>query len=54
MTLEVSDGFNFALGEWMAESLIGLIYAGVILGFAGIVMLFFTIYEWISDRRSRK
>jgi len=54
MSLEIEDGFNFALGEWIAESLIGLVGVIIILGFAGIVYLFFTIYEYISDRRSRK
>lgn len=54
MSLEIEDGFNFALGEWIAETMIGLVYIGIILGFAGIAMLFFTIYEWVSDRKFRK
>ena len=54
MSIEIEDGFNFALGEWIAESLIGLIGVIAILGFTGIVYLFFAIYEYISDRRFRK
>ena len=54
MTLEIEDGFNFALGEWIAESLIGLIGAVVILTFGAVIYIFFAIYEYISDRRFRK
>lgn len=54
MSLEIEDGFNFALGEQIAEMMVGAIGVAVILAICGIVYLFFTIYEYISDRRSRK
>lgn len=54
MSLEIEDGFNFALGQWIAESLIDLVGGVIILGIGALACLFFTIYEYISNRRLRK
>lgn len=54
MNLEIEDGFNFALGEWIAEMMVGLIGVIVILSFFALVYAFFAVYEFISERRSRK
>lgn len=53
MTLEIEDGFNFAIGKWLGELASFGISVLVALVFGGIVVLGVYIYEWLCDRRYR-
>lgn len=54
MAIEISDGFNFTLGEYLAELAIGAIGMAAVLIIGGIVYGGFCLCEWIEERRFRK
>lgn len=54
MTLEISDGFNFAMGEWLAEMVRLLIGGAAFLVIAGVIYGSACLYEWFYERRMRK
>lgn len=54
MNLEVSDGFNFAMGQWLAEVTRLLIGGAAFLVIAGVVYGGVCLYEWWYERRLRK
>lgn len=54
MTLEISDGFNFAMGEWLAEMSIFLVSCAALLMISGVVYGGFCLYEWLCERKARK
>lgn len=51
MTLEIEDGFNFAVGQWLGELATFAIACLAGLVFTGILVLGVAIFEWLSDRR---
>lgn len=51
MTLEVVDGFNFAMGAWLAEISRFLIGGAAILVIAGVLYGGVCLHEWIGRRR---
>lgn len=54
MTLEIEDGINFAIGQWIGDLITAGIGLAVALVFAGIVVLGVGIYEWLYDRRNKE
>lgn len=54
MTLEVSDGFNFTIGEWMADMTLFLISCGIALLIGGVIYGVGSLFEWLDDRGMRK
>lgn len=54
MSLEISDGFNFTIGEWMADMTLTLISLGIGLLIGGVIYGAACFYEWLCDRRMRK
>ncbi len=54
MSLEIEDGFNFELGQWLADLTITIIGLAVVAGVCAIAYAAITIYEWWCDRRYRK
>lgn len=54
MTLDISDGFNFALGQWLGEFVIGLAGLAVVAIIGGMIYLGMRIHERISYRRMRR
>ena len=54
MTLEVEDGINFAIGQWIGDLITAGIGILVALVFGGLVVLGVGIFEWISDRRNKE
>lgn len=54
MTLEISDGFNFAMGEWLAEMTRLLIGGTALLLIAGVLYGGACLYEWLYERRQKK
>lgn len=54
MTLGIEDGFNFAMGEWLAE-LTRLIIGGVaLLVIAGVIFGGLSLYEWWHYKRDKE
>lgn len=54
MSLDISDGFDFTIGQYLAELTIGLIGGAIILCVGAIAIIGFSIYEYIDNRRFRK
>ena len=54
MTLEIEDGFNFAVGQWLGEMATFAIACLAGLVFAGLLVLGVAIIEWISDWRNKE
>ena len=54
MSIEISDGFNFAIGEWMADMTLFAISCGIALVIGGMIYGIASLYEWLCDRRMRK
>jgi hypothetical protein len=54
MSLEIEDGFNFALGQWLAEFTITLISIAAVAGICAIAYVAIVVYEWWCDRRYRR
>lgn len=54
MSLEVSDGFNFAMGEWLADVTRLLIGGTIILAIAAVIYGGLCLYEWWCDRRTKE
>lgn len=54
MTLEIEDGFNFAVGQWLGELATFAIACLGALVFTGVLVLGIAIFEWISDRRNKE
>lgn len=54
MSLGIEDGFNFAMGEWLAEVTRLLIGGGIVLMIAGVIFGGICIYEWWCDRRMKE
>ena len=53
MSLGIEDGFNFAMGEWLAE-LTRLVIGGIAaLVITGVIIGGLTIYDWWYDRRMK-
>lgn len=53
MTLEVEDGFNFAVGQWLGNLATAAVSLAAALVVGGIIVLGVFIYEWLCDRRRR-
>jgi hypothetical protein len=51
MSLEIEDGFNFAVGQWLGELTIALIGLGIGIGVAIVVCSIIGIFEWWDNRR---
>lgn len=54
MTLEVEDGINFTIGQWLGELATMAISLAAALAVGGVIVLGVWIYEWVCDRRYRK
>lgn len=54
MTLEVEDGFNFAIGQWLGDMVSMAISLLIALAFGAVVVLGVYIFEWICDRRMKE
>ena len=54
MSLGIEDGFNFTIGEWMADMTLFLISCGITLLIGGVIYGIGCLYEWWYDRRMRK
>lgn len=54
MSLDISDGFNFALGQQLAELLIGAIVLGGLLGLLGIAYVILGAIEYIQEKRRER
>ena len=54
MSLEIEDGFNFAIGQCLGELTVTLIGLGIAIGVGIVVYSIIGIYEWWDDRRMRK
>lgn len=54
MSLDISDGFNFAIGQYIGDLAITLIVGGICLTICGVILLGIHIYEYIQNRRFRK
>lgn len=54
MTLEVEDGINFAIGQWLGDLITAAIGISVALVFGGLIVLGVGIYEWLCDRRNKE
>ena len=51
MTLEIEDGFNFAVGQWLGELATMAVSLAAALVVGGVIVLGVFIYEWLCDRR---
>ena len=51
MALDISDGFNFAIGQWLGDLTIGLIGLVILIPMACLIYIGMKIYERISYRR---
>lgn len=54
MSLGIEDGFNFAMGEWLAEVTRLLIGGAIVLVITGVIFVGIGIYEWWCDRRMKE
>ena len=54
MTLEIEDGFNFAVGQWPGELATMAISLAAALAVGGVIVLAVWIYEWLCDWRYRR
>lgn len=54
MTLGIEDGFNFAMGEWLAEVTRLLIGGAIFLVIGAVIYGGVCLYEWWYDRRMKK
>lgn len=54
MNLEMQDGFNFAIGEWLAEVTRLLISGVLALVLTGVIIGGLYVCEWWYDRRMKK
>lgn len=54
MSLGIEDGFNFAMGEWLAEVTRLLIGGAIALVICGVVIGGICVYEWWCDRRYKE
>lgn len=54
MSLGIEDGFNFAMGEWLAEVTRLLIGGAIALVITGVVIGGICVYEWWCDRRLKE
>jgi len=54
MTLEISDGFAFAMGQWLADMTRLLIGGTAALLIGGVIYGGACLYEWWDMRRVRK
>ena len=54
MTLEIEDGFNFAIGQWLGDLVTGAISLAVALIVGGVIVLGVYIFEWLCDRRMKE
>ena len=54
MSLNIEDGFNFALGEWIADALLTVLGLIAVFVFVAVFYLIVAVYERITDRRFRK
>ncbi len=54
MSLEISDGFAFAMGQWLADTAILLIGGAAALLIGGLIYGGACIYEWWCDRRMKE
>lgn len=53
MSLGIEDGFNFAMGEWLAEVVRLLIGGAIALVLTGVIIGGLCICEWWYDRRTK-
>ena len=54
MSLEIEDGFNFTVGQWLGELTISLISLGIIVGIGVMIYSIIWISEWWNNRKVKK
>ncbi len=52
MSLGIEDGFNFAMGQWLAEVTRLVIGGAIALVLTGVIIGGLWICEWLYDRRN--
>lgn len=53
MSLGIEDGFNFAMGQWLAEVTRLIVGGAIFLAIAAVIYGGICLYEWWCDRRMR-